>query len=295
MSDRYGDILLNTLLYGGNLRCVVATTTHLVQEAVRRHQTDPVASIALGRSLGCSQVLASNLKTEVGIVSCEFDGDGPLQKVVSECNGAGECRGYVGVPQVAAVLSEGEKVPQSVGAALGMRGHLTISQVDRKGAGPYTGICELASGEIAADVAYYLSRSVQTPSAVAAGVKLDKDGEVLGAGAVLVQKMGGGHITEEQLRDIERKLYQDLRLSERIVSGDSVDEIFEYLTGIEPSTIFLTKRPIKFHCGCERDRMKRYLKQLGQEELQTIYDEVGKIEVRCQYCGDEHRFALEEF
>src|SRR5690606_42101328 len=50
-----------------------------------------------------------------------------------------------------------------------------------------TAIAALENGEIATDMARYLTDSEQVPSAVAAGVKLDKDGNVLGAGGILVQ------------------------------------------------------------------------------------------------------------
>jgi molecular chaperone Hsp33 len=286
------DELLHTLIHSGNLRCVVALTTQMVREAQLRHDLDPVATIALGRVLSCTAVLASTVKDDSGSVRCEFDCDGPLRYIVGECTGEGACRGYVAVPQVAEVL-DGKPLPQSVGEAVG-NGLLTVTLIERAGATPYNGVTELTTGEIAMDIAAYLSQSVQVPSAVAAGVKLDTKGQVIGAGAILIQRMGDRDLPEAELQIIEKKLHEELHLSDRIAAGADAKAIFQFLTGVDPTSIFLTTRPVKFGCTCTRETMRNVLVRLGRDEVQEIQNEVGKIEVRCQYCSTRRQFTVEE-
>lgn len=52
---------------------------------------------------------------------------------------------------------------------------------------PYTGIVELASGEIAEDMAKYLAESEQQNAAIALGVSINKDASIRAAGGFLVQ------------------------------------------------------------------------------------------------------------
>ena len=52
---------------------------------------------------------------------------------------------------------------------------------------PYTGIVELASGEIAEDMTKYLAESEQQNAAIALGVSINKDASIRAAGGFLVQ------------------------------------------------------------------------------------------------------------
>lgn len=52
---------------------------------------------------------------------------------------------------------------------------------------PYTGTVEITSGEIAEDLAVYMSESEQTNSAVALGVQISPTGDVAAAGGYLIQ------------------------------------------------------------------------------------------------------------
>ena len=51
----------------------------------------------------------------------------------------------------------------------------------------YTGIVELASGEIAEDIAKYLVESEQQNAAIALGVSINRDARIRAAGGFLIQ------------------------------------------------------------------------------------------------------------
>ena len=52
---------------------------------------------------------------------------------------------------------------------------------------PYTGIVEIASGEIAEDLAKYLVESEQQNAAIALGVSIDRNAGIKAAGGFLIQ------------------------------------------------------------------------------------------------------------
>ena len=162
------DYLVRGIGEEGQFRVFAATTTDLVEEARRRHDTWPVASAALGRALTAGLLLGANLKGD-DLLTLRILGDGPVGAILVTANASGEVRGYLQEPHVDLPCREDGKLP--VGSAVG-KGFLYITR-DLGLKEPFTGSVELVSGEIGEDVAQYLLTSEQTPSAVALGVLVE--------------------------------------------------------------------------------------------------------------------------
>ncbi len=56
---------------------------------------------------------------------------------------------------------------------------------------------------------------------------------------------------------------------------------FEPLTGAEGP---------HFACTCSRERVGNMLRSLGREEVESILEEQGQVEVGCEFCGAQYRF-----
>jgi molecular chaperone Hsp33 len=52
-------------------------------------------------------------------------------------------------------------------------------------------------------------------------------------------------------------------------------------------------RPLRFGCSCSRERVASMLQSLGEEEARAAA-EGGLAEIRCEFCGQEYHFGLEE-
>lgn len=290
------DVLVHYHLYDYRARAVVAISTATTREAMTRHDLDPMTTIAMGRAISCTAMLASILKVSTEYILCNFAGQGGLiSKVVAECNGLGNVRGYVSPHQIATMMQPGDQVPASVGAAMGNgAGTLSVTRAIPGSGHPYTAICALMNGEIAADVARYLTESEQIPSAVAAGVKLDGNGKVLVAGGVLVQKLAGTDLDDKVIADLEYRMSCELNLTERLLRGETADDIARFLNHGAEGYGVLTTRPLQFKCTCSRERMSATLSSLGEPELRRIKEETGHLEVKCPYCSDVQVFKIEE-
>ena len=46
----------------------------------------------------------------------------------------------------------------------------------------------------------------------------------------------------------------------------------------------------RFACSCSRERVGNMLRSLGTEEVESILEERGNIEVGCEYCGQQYHF-----
>ena len=49
-------------------------------------------------------------------------------------------------------------------------------------------------------------------------------------------------------------------------------------------------QPVIFNCSCSRHNVAQMLKMLGREEVDSILDERGEIEVFCEFCNQRYEF-----
>ena len=69
------DVLVRGQSLDGAIRIFVAVTTDLVNEAQRLHNTAPVATAALGRTLTAAAIMGQGLKNDTDSVTIQFRGD----------------------------------------------------------------------------------------------------------------------------------------------------------------------------------------------------------------------------
>jgi molecular chaperone Hsp33 len=91
------DKLIHGTAADGTVRVMAAITTELTAEAIRRHQTSPTVSAALGRVLTGTLLLASSLK-EFDRLTVKIESKGAVEGIVAEANAEGKVRGYVKNP-----------------------------------------------------------------------------------------------------------------------------------------------------------------------------------------------------
>lgn len=276
------DTLVRALAYNGSVRVSAVVDTHLVQEASKRHDTYPVATAALGRSLSSALLLSWGLKGE-GLITLRIMGDGPLGAIVVTANAEHTVRGYVQEPHIDLPLNDKGKL--AVGQAVG-EGYLHVTKdIGLKEA--YTGTVPLVSGEIGDDVASYLLQSEQTPSLVAVGVLVAPDHSVAASGGIIIQAMPD--CPEETLAVIEENLTKVKPVSTLVKEGASPETLISHFLP-ETDIQYLEKTPVSFKCSCNREKISGLLKSLGSEELEDILAKEGKSEVICHFCNQPYYF-----
>ncbi len=272
-----------TIATAEGVRIYAITTKNLVQEAADRHHTSHLATAALGRAMSGALMLAATMKDGERIL-LKLKGDGPLREVVAEAQGT-SVRGYVGEPDVFMPLKNGKL---DIGGALG-QGTITLTRYLQNGES-FTGHAELADGEIATDITNYLYMSEQTPSSVALGVLVDKDGKVLAAGGYFIQAMPG--CDEEVLEKLGNNVAVTPYVTQLLELGYTPEKIIEVLArGLEFD--IKESMPVKFSCGCSKDKILNMLAALSQDDIDYLTEQPD-TQVHCQYCNKVYHFSSEE-
>lgn len=280
------DYICKAIAENGRIRAYAATTRLLVETARRRHNTSPTVTAALGRLLTASAMMGSMLKNEEERLTLKVAGDGPVQGLVAVANSSAEVKGYALVPDVLLPPSPAGKL--DVGRAVGA-GTLSVTRDPGTGE-PFTGTCELVSGEIAEDLTYYYAASEQTPSSVALGVLMNKTNTVRRAGGFILQLMPG--VEEETIARLEERLGAIRSITALLEAGMTPEDILAHILG-DMGLEILERVPASYRCDCSRERTLTTLAGLGRESLDWVAE--GKpTEVVCQFCGTIYRFDAEE-
>lgn len=284
MSDK----LIRATAQDGAIRIFGAITTELVGEAVKIHNCAPTAAAALGRMLTAGCLMGAMLKSEDEILTLQISGGGDAKGVVVTAYSNATVKGYIGNPDVD--LPANNKGKLDVGGAIGTNGNLLIIR-DMGLKEPYVGQVPIYTGEIGDDLAYYFTTSEQTPSAVGLGVLVNTDFSIKAAGGFIIQMMPGA---DELVADlITYRLEEIPSITELIEKGMSIEEILEFIFQDMNLKILESLEP-KFKCDCTRERVEKALISIGRKDLEEIYSEGKKEEIKCHFCNTSYVFSSVE-
>jgi molecular chaperone Hsp33 len=281
------DYLVRGTALDGRVRAFALEATGVVSELQRRHNLFPVPTAALGRTaMGALLLAASSLKREDHILSVEVRGNGPVGRLLCTANGRGEVRGLASHPQVHADSVAPGKL--NVAGVVGTDGYLSVTK-DLGMRDSYRGTVELQTGEIGDDLAYYLGRSEQTPSAVALGVFVMPDNSVEAAGGFLIQLLPG--LEDQEIAEIEREIAALPHPTTLIRDGIKPEAVLDRV--FSGRVELLDRYPVAFGCPCSRERFEAALVTLGSEELTRIIEEEEEelTELVCHFCNDAYHFS----
>ncbi len=258
------DGVLKAISSDGTLRAVIATTTHLSEDARLRHNLSFTAAAALGRALTAGVLLSQILAK---------DGQGPSVRALFEEAGWCDLR----------LLNDLSGRPRVLtGTAIGSTGYLHVT-IDSGFGQPHTSTIELSSGEVGEDINHFLVNTDQTGSLVVVGTHLSKNG-VEAAGGLIIQLLSDH--TEETICRIENNISTFGTFTFLMKRGMTLEEILQrILTGFEITPLTDVK-PVSFACKCSRERFVEALKVLPSSEIISMAEEDGQAEGRCQFCNE---------
>lgn len=287
------DRTVKFLAYEGKVSVICSKTTDLVEYIRNLHDLTPTTIAALGRFVTISGMMGhTDIKEEEDSLTIQLNGKGEagsLVSVVEKERNQVFLKAYISNPSVELPLKQNGKI--DVSGAVGTSGYLNIIKengITEKG---YNGLVPLVSGEIAEDFASYFAQSKQTPTVLALGVLVNKDG-VKEAGGYMINLMPDA--TENEITSIEEAISKAPSISEMLEQGKTLEEIAQIITGDEKVSIIEDNLIIGYRCDCSKAKFERGLISLGKDEITAIIEEEGEAETKCQFCNKTYTFSKEE-
>jgi molecular chaperone Hsp33 len=270
------------------LRAYTVTSLNITREITSLHNTTPNSTVALGRTINAAALLSATLKPQTTqSILVKFSGSGPIGEVHVQVDAFGNLRGYTANPMVD-ITDEFEKISFSKAIGAGL---LTVIK-DTGGKEPYSSVTPLMNGEVAADLAYYLVSSEQIPSAVMIGLNINKEGEIISSGGILIQTFPDTDISviekvEENIKKMDRHLGDRLHHGENIYS--IVEELFDH-----NKTEVLSTTPLVHKCRCSHETLYKLIRTFPEDEIKDMIEKDNGASITCTFCNKEYIFSKDE-
>lgn len=280
--NKLPDTLQRFVFENTPIRGNLVNLTSTLQLALNKQHLPAGLKRALGELMAASALLTATLKMSGSLV-LQIQSKGALKLLVVECNSEFGIR--------ATAKWKGEVSDEQSLFDLLSQGQFMITLDPKDGRQAYQGIVALEGDSISTILENYMLRSEQIDTKI----WLHCDGNA--AAGMLLQKLPD---TMNQITKSEDLSAEDLDAWNRI--GHLADTITDDELLNLPTETILTRlfheedvrlfeaSNTKFHCSCSRESVSGMLRMLGNDEITSIIEEQGKIEVNCDFCNAHYSF-----
>ncbi len=267
------DVIKRAILFKNTAIVDILDTKELIQQAIDYHKLSDEAAVALGKVLMIGAFISSGFKDKGEKLTIIVQGEGTGKKIVVCGNSIAQVRGYI----------ENTQANGSVVNIVGKKGYLNVIK-DFGMKEPYNGISQIVAGNIDFDFAYYFTYSEQLPTAISLSVKVE-NGKCIAANGIIVQPMP--NCDEGDIFILQDIVSQFKDFSKIVEEKGGVQETLDFYFGHFDINQLEDINPI-YKCNCSDERTKELIRSLGKKEAEDIVNEVGKIEVGCQFCNKKY-------
>ncbi|MBH9989731.1 MULTISPECIES: Hsp33 family molecular chaperone HslO [unclassified Lactobacillus] len=280
------DYLIKAIDKTKNLRLLTITAKDLVQEAQTRHDTWSASSAVLGRTLLAGVLLAGAELTDKEELTIRLLGNGPVGPTIVTAKSDLTVKGYVKNPHIALPPKENGHidVKKAVGA-----GWLEVTK-DLGLKEPYTGQVPIVSGEIAEDIAYYLTKSEQIPSAVGLSVFVNPNNTIGEASGFMLQALPGA--SDSLITKTIERINKLPALSSAFLTGLTPEKLATMI--LDDDCKILEKDEVAFKCDCSKEKYGKILATMKKSQLETMINEDHGAELTCSFCGNKYHYTEDE-
>jgi molecular chaperone Hsp33 len=220
----------------------------------------------LGEAISASVLLTSNIKFR-GCISLQIQSAGPVRLVLGQCSDRRDVRGVVTVGGSGAENASRESV-------------LSINLEPADGGVPYQGIVGLGRQGLASALQEYFTMSEQLDTRFFLSAKRQA------CAGLMLQRMPGGILDPDAWNRIVQlaSTVSDVEL----LALDSQELLYRLFH--EERVRLFEADGVQFGCRCSVERVSAMLRSLGEAETSEIIEELGSVDVRCEYCGSKYHF-----
>lgn len=280
--NKVNDTLNRFIFENTPVRGNIVNLTNTFQLALNKQQLPSGLKKALGELMAASALLTATLKMNGSLV-LQIQSKGALKLLVVECTSEFGIR--------ATAKWNGEITDEQNLFDLIEHGQFVITLDPKDGGQTYQGIVPIEGDDISTILENYMLRSEQIDTKI----WLASDGK--SAAGMLLQKLPD---TMNQISRSEDSAEHDIDAWNRV--GHLADTITnEELLELDTETLLhrlfheedvrlFEASNTKFFCSCTRTSVANMLRMLGNDEISSILEEQGKIEVNCDFCNTHYQF-----
>jgi molecular chaperone Hsp33 len=258
------------------IRGNIVQLNHTFNTALQHQNCPPVLRAALGELMAASALLAATLKMQ-GALVLQVQGKGLVKLLVVECNADLSMRATA---KWASDSSIDELSAADFVDLIG-EGHFVITLDPKDGGQTYQGVVPLEGNSISEILQNYMQRSEQIETRI--WLACDQQS----AAGMLLQKLPD--LPEQDADAWTRTGYLAETMRQEELLGLEPEDLLQRLFNQEDVRLF-DAQPVKFHCSCSRNSVSSMLQLLGQQEVESIIEERGSIEVHCDFCNKDYEF-----
>ncbi len=256
-----------------NIRGELVVLGKTTQDMFSKHQYPKEIKQLLGQMACSSLLLSATLKIQ-GSISIQASGSGPVSAIMAEATHKRTCRGI-------ARYSEAP-TDNSLKSILGEQATLVMTITPTKGQ-RYQGIVELTQDHLAGCIEDYFAHSEQLSTRLWLFQADDK------WGGLLLQQLPEPKGAQSHQEDWERVCTLAATITPEELLNLEAETVLHRLFHEETVRV-LEDEPTEFWCSCSEERTLEVIKSLGRDEAISILDEMGTIDINCQFCYQHYSF-----
>ncbi len=271
------DQLLRFLFRERNVRGEVVKVAASLDQMLQNHDYALPVKQLLAELVAATSLLTATLKFE-GDIAVQLQGDGPIRFAAVNGNHRQEFRGVVRMQKEIS----GESFRELIG-----EGYLLVTITPTQGE-RYQGIIPLTGDSLTTTLEAYFAQSEQLPTRLYLHTELTAEHNH--AAGMLLQVLP---VDPEKAREDFQHV---VALADTLTATELLtlpaEETLYRLFHQEVVELF-EAQPIRFVCGCSRDKCNAAIISLGQAAIAEHIAE-GKLEISCEYCNTTYVFDAEQ-
>jgi molecular chaperone Hsp33 len=242
------------------------------QSVLIRREYPAAIQRVLGHMMAAAALLADTVKIN-GRIVLQIKSTGAAKLLMAECTSDNTLRAYA---QWDGDIDDDATLSEVTG-----EGTLAIT-IEVEGAKqPYQGMVTVKGDSLAAVLETYFAQSEQLETKV----WLTANAEC--AAGLFLQQLPAEENSDDEAWSRISHLASTVTDDELLTLD--VETMLHRLFHEEECRL-LAATELEFSCSCSRERVADTIKLVGEEEVMSILDEKGEVEVACEFCNEHYRF-----
>lgn len=265
------DQLIQGLTMDAKVRYLLVDFKEVLQQAIHKHGLNKGSTHYLAQTMAAGLLLSSQIKGDERL-SLQLESSDPSCRIICDINADGGVRAKI-TPA---------KMPSTRNTYTLDGFFVTIKHNQSQEL--YRGTTEICQDTIAGALEHHLNQSSQLHCMVRIETQFDDQGQVIDAKGLLLEKYPESTENPSATPEEFALSYKELATmtTEMFLAGCSQQELCSF--GMFP----LESKDISWSCGCSEERITTMLSSLGPEELLEMIEELGEIEVVCEFCSTRY-------